>query len=111
MKRSTHAGTTQVRPSAGISVGAAVFFALYGMQRPAMAQQPPESAPGTLAEVVVTATRHELTLEAVPYSMSVVGATDLERVRDVALRIEAELRTEGDEWVDVMRFQDVELPV
>jgi SMODS and SLOG-associating 2TM effector domain 1 len=38
-------------------------------------------------------------------------ATDLERVRDVALRIEAELRTEGDEWVDVMRFQDVELPV
>jgi hypothetical protein len=38
-------------------------------------------------------------------------AANLERVRDVALRIEAELRTEGDAWVDVMRFQDVELPV
>jgi hypothetical protein len=38
-------------------------------------------------------------------------AASLERVRDVAVRIEAELRTEGDAWVDVMRFQDVELPV
>jgi hypothetical protein len=38
-------------------------------------------------------------------------AANLERVRDVTLRIEAELRTEGDAWVDVMRFQDVELPV
>lgn len=77
MKRSTRARITEVRPSAGISVGAAVFFALYGMQRPAVAQQPPESAPGTLAEVVVTATRRDQTLEAVPYSMSVVSGAQL----------------------------------
>jgi hypothetical protein len=38
-------------------------------------------------------------------------ARDLERVQVVALRIEAELRTEADAWIDVMRFQDVELPV
>jgi hypothetical protein len=31
-------------------------------------------------------------------------------VRDVAIRIEAELRTEGDAWVDVMRYSHVELP-
>jgi hypothetical protein len=39
-----------------------------------------------------------------------VRATTLERVREIASRIEAELRTEGDAWIDVMRFQDVEFP-
>ncbi len=37
--------------------------------------------------------------------------TDLEAVRNIAFRIEAELRTEGEAWIDVMRFQDVDLPV
>lgn len=35
---------------------------------------------------------------------------DLGSVREVALRVEAELRTEGNAWIDVMRFQDVDLP-
>jgi hypothetical protein len=39
------------------------------------------------------------------------GALDPDQVRDVATRVEAELRTETDAWIDVMRFQDVELPV
>jgi hypothetical protein len=39
-----------------------------------------------------------------------VLAKDMATVRDVAIRIEAELRTEGDAWVDVMRYSDVELP-
>ena len=38
-------------------------------------------------------------------------AVDLERVRDTAARIEAELRTEEAAWIDVMRFHDVDLPV
>jgi conflict system pore-forming effector with SLATT domain len=37
-------------------------------------------------------------------------AVDLERVRDLAARIEAELRTEANAWIDVMRFQDVDFP-
>jgi hypothetical protein len=37
-------------------------------------------------------------------------ADDLPTIRALALAIEAELRTEGDAWVDVMRFRDVELP-
>jgi hypothetical protein len=36
---------------------------------------------------------------------------DLNGVGDVALRIEAELRTETESWIDVMRFQDVEIPI
>jgi hypothetical protein len=38
-------------------------------------------------------------------------STDLNAVGDVALRIEAELRTETESWIDVMRFQDVEIPI
>ena len=38
-------------------------------------------------------------------------AEDLDRVRDIALLIESELRTETDAWIDVMRYHDVELPV
>jgi hypothetical protein len=36
---------------------------------------------------------------------------DLDMVRDIALRIEVELRTEGDAWIGVVRFQEVDLPV
>jgi hypothetical protein len=38
------------------------------------------------------------------------SATELNRVREIAVRIETELRTESEAWIDVMRFQDVELP-
>ena len=37
-------------------------------------------------------------------------ATELDRVQEIARRIETELRMEGEAWIDVMRFQDVELP-
>jgi hypothetical protein len=37
-------------------------------------------------------------------------ATSIDRVRRLAMRIEAELRREGDAWIDVMRYQDVDLP-
>jgi iron complex outermembrane receptor protein len=59
------------------SLSAAVFFALYGMPHPAQADQP--DAANTLQEITVTATRRELSIEAVPYSISVVGADQLER--------------------------------
>jgi hypothetical protein len=38
-------------------------------------------------------------------------ASRIETVRAIARRVENELRTEGDVWLDVMRSQDVELPV
>jgi iron complex outermembrane recepter protein len=67
------------------SVGAAVFFALYGLPHAAFAQQASSAAP-ELTEVTVTANRREQTVEAVPYSLSVVGADQLERaaVTDIA---------------------------
>jgi hypothetical protein len=37
-------------------------------------------------------------------------ASDVENIRDIASRLEAELRTESDAWIDIMRFLDVELP-
>src|ERR1700684_3028192 len=68
------------------SVGAAVFLALYGMphvgaaQQPSAGQQQPSSsAPSELGEITVTATRREVTLESVPYSLSVVTGDDLAR--------------------------------
>jgi iron complex outermembrane recepter protein len=69
----------------GTGIAAAVFFALYGTPRPALADTPDASA-ASLQEVVVTAQRRQQTLEAVPYSISVVspeqiaatGATDIE---------------------------------
>ena len=39
------------------------------------------------------------------------SAPDLDGIRAVAARVEAELRTEGEAWIDVMRFQDVEPPL
>jgi outer membrane receptor protein involved in Fe transport len=66
------------------TVAAAVVFALYGVPRPALAEQGEPGVP-VLQEVVVTATRREQALEAVPYSISVVtpeqiaasGASDI----------------------------------
>jgi hypothetical protein len=39
------------------------------------------------------------------------SAVRMETVRDVADMVETELLAERDVWVDVMRFEDVELPV
>lgn len=62
-------------------VRAAVCVALYGLSPAAHAQQAPaaaaDQAPVALQEVTVTATRRTQTLEAVPYSMSVVSADRL----------------------------------
>ena len=77
-------------------VRAAVCAALYGLAPAAHAQQAPaaaapqDQAPAALQEVTVTATRRTQTLEAVPYSMSVVsadrlaesGVTDLSSLAD-----------------------------
>jgi iron complex outermembrane recepter protein len=62
-------------------VRAAVCVALYGLSPAAHAQQAPaavsDQTPSALQEVTVTATRRTQTLEAVPYSMSVVSADRL----------------------------------
>jgi outer membrane receptor protein involved in Fe transport len=66
------------------SVAAAVCFALYGLPRPAAAE-PADQTAEALQEITVTATRRVQTLEAVPYSLSVIsgdqinasGATDI----------------------------------
>jgi outer membrane receptor protein involved in Fe transport len=65
-------------------VRAAVCVALYGLVPAAQAQQvpapaaaPQDQTAGELQEVTVTATRRTQTLEAVPYSMSVVSAEKL----------------------------------
>ena len=69
--------------SAGkLSVSAAVLCALYGFPFAAKAQQAApaaqDAAGGTeLGEITVTANRREQTLEAVPYSMSVISAEQL----------------------------------
>jgi iron complex outermembrane recepter protein len=65
-------------------VSAAVLFALYGPS-PALAQQA-AAAPEQLTEITVTATRRTETLEAVPYSISVVSAEQLDQtgITDIA---------------------------
>ncbi len=65
-----------------LSVSAAVLCALYGMPFAAKAQQDApasqdNSVANELAEITVTANRREQTLEAVPYSMSVISADQL----------------------------------
>jgi iron complex outermembrane recepter protein len=70
-------------------IGAAVLFALYGSPHGVRAQEAaPASAspPEQLAEVTVTATRRSQTLEAVPYSISVVSGEQIEQtgVTDIA---------------------------
>jgi outer membrane receptor protein involved in Fe transport len=66
------------------SVGAAVFFALYGLPPAAVAQQ--ENSASGLEEITVTATRRNQTLEEVPYSISVLNAQQLAEagVTDIA---------------------------
>ena len=59
------------------SVTAAVLFALYGVPHPVSAQQ--VDSADQLQEITVTATRRELALEEVPYSLSVVSSDDIER--------------------------------
>jgi iron complex outermembrane recepter protein len=63
-------------PPATTSVAAAVFLALYGTPPPAVADQADTGASG-LQEVVVTASRREQALEAVPYAISVVSADQI----------------------------------
>ena len=57
-------------------IAAAVFFALYGTPRAAVSDQADASSTA-LQEVTVTATRRQETLEAVPYSLSVVSAEQI----------------------------------
>ncbi len=69
------------------AVSAAVVLALYGFPRPARAQeQGVSSASLDLTEITVTANRREQTLQAVPYSLSVVSADQLAKtgVTDIA---------------------------
>jgi outer membrane receptor protein involved in Fe transport len=65
-------------------VAAAVLCALYG-SHPAVADQP-SAAGGTLEEVVVTATRRQQALEAVPYSISAISEEQLDAagITDIA---------------------------
>src|SRR3984885_5056384 len=63
--------------SAHTPVRTAVCIALYGMSQAAYSQQAGIEATDSLAEVVVTATRRVQTLEAVPYSISVVSSDQL----------------------------------
>src|SRR5580700_737231 len=57
---------------AATSIAAAVVVALHGVPRTAFADES-EAGATALQEVVVTATRRQQTLEAVPYSISVVS--------------------------------------
>src|SRR5580692_8762392 len=58
-------------------VRTAVCIALYGMSQAAYSQQAAMEPADSLAEVQVTATRRVQTLEAVPYSISVVSSDQL----------------------------------
>src|ERR1700722_8544280 len=63
--------------SANTPVRTAVCMALYGVSQAVYSQQAAVAPTDSLAEVVVTATRRAETLEAVPYSISVVSADQL----------------------------------
>ncbi len=72
-------GVSMYRPAT--SVAAAVFVALYGAPRAAIADPSDTADTGataaSLQEVVVTANRRQQSLESVPYSISVVGADQI----------------------------------
>lgn len=70
---------------AATSLGAAVFFAIYGLPHPAAAADA-DAAADTLQEITVTANRRQQSLEQVPYSISVISAEQLAQtgVTDVA---------------------------
>ncbi len=75
-QRSTGFGTAPL--PAKTSVGAAVLLALYGYPYASNAETAPaDSDANELAEITVSANRREQTLEAVPYSISVVSAEQL----------------------------------
>src|SRR6185437_2036705 len=80
--RSTTNTKRQCLPTA---LGAAVFFAIYGLPHPAAAADS-DAAADTLQEITVTATRRQQSLEQVPYSISVISAEQLAQtgVTDVA---------------------------
>ena len=75
-KSSTSSKELHASSQVPTSVAAAVCFALYGLPHPAVAA-PADQAPEALQEVTVTATRRVQTLEAVPYSVSVISADQL----------------------------------
>ena len=82
--RGRHLGNTRMPLPAMTAVSAAVILALYGLPRASLAQEAPADtgsagAPVELTEITVTANRREQTLEAVPYSMSVVSTAQLEQ--------------------------------
>src|SRR5208282_1617770 len=58
------------------SVTAAVLFALYGLPHPAVAASADQTGEA-MQEVIVTATRRAETVEAVPYSISVISADQI----------------------------------
>src|SRR5689334_10132019 len=74
-----------LRPRAMTSVAVAVSVALYGGAPPARGAPPPDTSEPILQEVTVTATRRQESIEAVPYSISVMtpeqitasGVTDI----------------------------------
>jgi len=72
-------GVSMYRPATGVA--AAVFVALYGAPRTALADPSDTADTGATAaalqEVVVTANRRQQSLESVPYSISVVGADQI----------------------------------
>ena len=67
-------------------VGAAVLLALYGIPHTAGADQQGDAQSNALAEIVVTASRRQQTIEETPYSISVVSPAQIENtgVTDVA---------------------------
>lgn len=73
MRRLPH----QARFPVAATVAAAVSFALYGLGHSAAAE-PADQASDALQEITVTATRREQSLEAVPYSMSVISGAQIE---------------------------------
>jgi outer membrane receptor protein involved in Fe transport len=82
-----HHPKTRQRPLQAITpVRTAVCIALYGMTHAAHAQEAATEPAAMLQEVTVTATRRTQTLEAVPYSLSVVSADQLAQtgVTDIA---------------------------
>src|SRR5271170_3681093 len=85
MRAKTKPGLLPVRSP----LSPAVFFALHGMPQPGFAQQAPQTAQTSsdvIAEITVTATRREQTLQEVPYSLTVVSAEQLTNngVTDIA---------------------------
>src|SRR3984957_5792013 len=80
-----HSTAIHLAPHSRTTLGAAVFFAIYGLPHATVAQQA-VSAADELGEITVTATRRQATLESVPYSISVMSAAQLAQtnVTDIA---------------------------